>query len=59
MGAVNKEFPTLPFSLSNLPLEERDARIGVLEAVRVAGARPSASRQPGLTPLSPPPPPAG
>lgn len=34
LSAVNQKFPTLPFSLRNLPIEERDARLGVIEAVR-------------------------
>ncbi len=35
IACVNKEYPTLPFSLRNLGLEERECRLGVIEAVRV------------------------
>ena len=34
LSEVNKKFPTLPFSLRALPLEEKEAKFGVSEAVR-------------------------
>ena len=32
---VNNRYPTMPFSLRGLPLEEKDARLGITECVKV------------------------
>ena len=35
LSEVNNHFPTMPFSLRVLPLEEKDARLGINEPVKV------------------------
>lgn len=34
LSEVNKKFPTLPFTLRAVPLEEKECRFGVTEAVK-------------------------
>jgi hypothetical protein len=42
LSEVNQSFPTMPFSLRCLPLEEKDARLGVTEPVRAGSLAPFA-----------------
>ena len=34
LAEVNKKYPTLPFSLRGVPVEEKDARLGVTECTK-------------------------
>ena len=42
LSEVNTHFPTLPFSLRALPLEEKDARLGINEPVKMGSLSPFA-----------------
>ena len=42
LSEVNQHFPTLPFSLRALPLEEKDARLGINEPVKMGSLSPFA-----------------